>query len=118
MKVFIKNSSEIEELKIIDYPTEIDWTIDLLGNSGVHTDEEGHVHLSREEFDWWSRYIEGHEATERDIADLAEDAGVEYAEIQAQVFEYMGQQDMEDERARAVQKIEELREAYWGKVEE
>jgi hypothetical protein len=112
MKVIINNTNQVEELSIIDYKTGTDWTVDLLGNAGVHTGEEGAYHLDREDYEWWATYIDGHEATEKEIAELAENADVEYNEIQEKVFDYMGQQDMENERGRAIQILAELKEEY------
>lgn len=112
MNVQINNTNQVEELSIIDHNTGTDWTVDLLGNAGIHTDEEGNVHLDREDYEWWSTYIKGHEATEKEIAELAEQVGVEYNEIQGKVFEYMGQQDMENERGRAIQMLAKLKEEY------
>lgn len=109
MKVIINNTNQIEELSIIDHKSNTDWIVDLLGNAGIHKDADTDaVTMDREDFTWWQNYIEGHEATEREIAELAENAGVEYNEIQAKVFEYMGRQDMENERGRAIQILAEL----------
>ena len=115
MKVIITNQIEelSEELSIIDYKTGMDWIVDLLGNAGIHKDAETDaVTMDREEFDWWVEYINGYVSTEREIAELAEQADVEVSDIRNEVFEYMGQQDMENERGRAIQKLAELKEEY------
>jgi len=115
MKVIIKNTNRIEELTIADHYTGIDYSMDLLGNAGIHADADADtdaVTMDQEDFEWWQNYIEGHEATERECEELAAQAGVQYSEIQVKVFEYMGQQDMENERDRAIQMLAELREEY------
>jgi hypothetical protein len=115
MKVIISETGEIEELQIIDFKSGVDLSVDLLGNVGIHKDAViDAVTMDRENFNWWLKYIHGYEATEKDISDLAkeihEDAGI----IRCRVFDYMGQQDMENERDRAVQIIQEIREEFYN----
>ena len=111
MNVIITETGETRELSIVDIKTGIEWTVDLLGNAGIHKDADTDaVTMSQEDFDWWVEYINGHESTEQEIIDLAMTAGVDSAEIRNEVFAYMGQNDMENERERAVQILAELRD--------
>jgi len=110
MNVIIKETGETRELSIIDIKSGCDWTVDLLGNSGIHKNADTDaVTMDLDDFVWWETYINGHMATEYGIVELAMIAGVDTGEIRNDVFDYMGQQDMENERDRAVQRLEELR---------
>ena len=51
--VIIEESKKQEELEIIDPKTGLSWLSDLLGDYGVHPDEEGVYRMSQGDFDWW-----------------------------------------------------------------
>ena len=111
--VIINNTSEIETLSIIDRSSGVNWIADLLGDAGIHADEDGNYHMDREDFDWWAEYINGYTATEHDVAEMAEMTGEDFYKIRQRVMDYAGESnDMEYERPRAIQMLEEIAEEY------
>ena len=111
--VIINTTGEIETLSIIDRNSGVNWIADLLGNAGIHADEEGNYHMDREDFNWWVEYINGYQATENEIAEMAEKTGEDYYKIRQRVINYTNESnDMEYECFRAIQMLEEIAEEY------
>ena len=112
MQVIINETKEVKELTIIDDVTGTEWTRDLLGNSDIHTDSDNFYHMDAADYDWWAAYISGYKATEQEIFAIAEKSQKDPYQVQMEVFDYMGQNDMENERGRAIHKLEELAKEY------
>lgn len=112
MQVIINETKEVKELTIIDDVTGTEWTRDLLGNSDIHTDSDNFYHMDAADYDWWTAYITGYKATEQEIFAIAEKAQKDPYQVRMEVFDYMGQNDMENERGRAIQKLDELAKEY------
>jgi len=110
MNVIINETQKKEDLTIID--SNIEWTLDLLGNCGVNPSYDGQYHMDQEDYAWWKKYIEGCNATEQEIASLIEETGAPAEEIRKRVWEYLGQMDMEDERGRATHILAEIADEY------
>lgn len=112
MQVIINETKDVKDLTIIDDATGTEWTRDLLGNCNIHTDSDNFYHMDAADYVWWMGYITGYKATEQEIFALAEKAQKDPYQVRMEVFDYMGQNDMENERGRAIQKLEELAEEY------
>ena len=111
--VIINNTNEIETLSIIDWSSGVNWIADLLGYAGIHADEDGNYHMDREDFDWWVEYINGYTATEHEVAEMAEMTEEDFYKIRQRVMDYAGESnDMEYERPRAIQMLDEIAEEY------
>ena len=111
--VIINTTNEIETLSIIDRNSGVNWIVDLLGTAGIHADEEGNYHMDREDFSWWVVYINGYQATEREIAEMAEKTEENYYKIRQRVMDYANESnDMEYERLRAIHMLGEIAEEY------
>ena len=63
MKFIINETGNLEKLTIIDAKTGMDWSSDLIGNSGavgdyIHYDDaDGAYRIGHEVFVWWAEYI-------------------------------------------------------------
>lgn len=111
MQVIINETNEIKYLTIDDeHGTE--WTRDLLGNCNIHVGDDDSYHMDAADYEWWAEYIAGYKATEQEIFELAEKAQKDPYQVRMEVFDYMGQNDMESERGRAIQKLQELAVEY------
>ncbi len=112
MKVIINGTQEQRDLTAIDLATGTEYTRDLLGNCNIHAGDDDCYHMDDADYDWWTAYITGYDATEREIFDLAEKAKKDPYQIRQDVFDFMGQQDMENERERAIYRLRELAKEY------
>lgn len=72
MEFYITNTGEKKDLHISDRKSGLDWTSDLIGNSGDlnYNREEERYEMTSEDYDWWSNTIEGLNK----IDDLTEEA--------------------------------------------
>lgn len=117
-QVMINETREVKALKALDYATKTEYTRDLLGNADIHPDGDDMYHMDAADYEWWKVYIEGYNATEEEIFVLADKTGKDPYQIKMEVSEYCGQSDMENERGRAIHKLEELAEEYGVNSEE
>lgn len=77
MKFEIKETGKIENLRTYN-ESGVDWTEDLIGNSGaiggngyIHYDEEKNVYvISQSNYGWWNDYIVNMEQQEKEIKAL------------------------------------------------
>lgn len=76
MKFIINETGKHEELSIIDTKTGMDWSNDLIGNSGAvgqyieYDDVEDAYRINQEDFDWWSEYIAMYERYQEELDSL------------------------------------------------
>lgn len=76
MKFIINETGKHEELSIIDTKTGMDWSNDLIGNSGAvgqyieYDDAEDAYRITQEDFDWWSEYIAMYERYQEELDSL------------------------------------------------
>ena len=81
MKLFIKETSAIETLSIIDPRTGCDYIFDFVGNTGAFdrefeaTDENADFAISQADYDWWAKVGADNQALEYRIAELAAEHG-------------------------------------------
>ena len=81
MKLFIKETSAIETLSIIDPRTGCDYIFDFVGNTGAFdhefetTDENADFAISQADYDWWTKVVADNQALEYRIAELASEHG-------------------------------------------
>lgn len=73
--VIIEESKKQEELEIIDPKTGLSWSSDLLGNHGVHPNEEGAYLMSQEDFDWWQKLTVAHQNADEALHALLSSIG-------------------------------------------
>lgn len=123
MQVTIKETGKIEELTIRD-ASGIEWTSDLIGNTGafgdgqfVRDDESGVVTASQDTYDWWQAYIAGQVEVEEAIASLRSDLAdrgigqAEVAELVDRIRHETGD-DYESQRDLAMAEIKAIRDEY------
>lgn len=109
MTIIINETGERKELLAVDNTTGCEWTQDLLGNSGYQRkyDADDNVCMDADDYQWWSDYIAGYDATEREALEMADEVGVDGNKLFRACREYAGQDDMESERPRAMQYLQE-----------
>lgn len=107
--IMILENSEMKALHVYDI-TGIEWTRDCLGNAGVHADEEGIYHLSKDDFKWWEAYIDGENATVADVERIASERNMSPYTLMQSLRIYVGDtcSDMEYERAIATEFLAHL----------
>lgn len=83
MKFLINETKEHKTLSIIDQ-NGVDWTDDLIGNTGAigdyiqYDEDEEAYRISQGDFDWWEEYINNAEADEEELMELLKDYDGEY----------------------------------------
>ena len=83
MKFIINETGNLEKLTIIDAKTGMDWSSDLIGNSGavgdyIHYDDAaGAYSIGQEDFDWWAEYISMYERYQEKLDALKEKYGAD-----------------------------------------
>lgn len=86
MKMIINETGVQESLSIIDSESGIDWTEDLIGNTGaignyIQYDKKINAyHISQENFDWWANYIKSAQEDSDKLEELKD--LYEYADMQ------------------------------------
>lgn len=120
-----EDTNETEDLSIIDKKSGTNWIADLLGNSGsialnkatwnpgvhgrdIYHDDEGNYHMTRDNYNWWAKYIKGQEWIEEEEEALRE-LGATDEQIEGARDRIYGN-DMEDEIDIARKEFGELRE--------
>ena len=95
MKVKLE-TGEVKELSIIDPESGVNWVGDLIGNAGSFVDgqfvwsEEDDAYLATTEtYDWWAKYIEDQEQTERDMEELADELGMSASDVRFYISEHV-----------------------------
>lgn len=88
MEIRIIETNELKELNIFD-ANGINWINDLLGNNDAtkYNQETEEHEMSSENFEWWGEYINNHDTDEKEIAELAEELGIEKSEIYDRINE-------------------------------
>jgi hypothetical protein len=117
MNVKITETGKIELLSIRD-KNGIDWTNDLIGNTGAFSDgllvwseEDDAYEANQETFDWWSEYISGYEATETEIEELASKLNIDPWIIRERIGKAQDT-DYEYHRGCAITAMQEIEEEY------
>ena len=83
MEFIINETGKLEELTIIDPQTGMDWSNDLIGNSGAvgqyiqYDDAEDAYRINQEDFDWWAEYISMYKRYQDELASLKEQYGAD-----------------------------------------
>lgn len=118
MQIKINETDEIKTLSIVD-DNGIEWTQDLIGNAGklgvpdgfTWSEEEGIYLVGQDEYYWWANYIADHNATAEEARALAEELGVDLAEVYELIAARTGN-DYDMHRWEAQQAMQELREQH------
>jgi len=119
MNTKIIETGEIKTLSIRD-ERGIDWTNDLIGNTGAMQDgqftwsEQDNAYLvSQDTYDWWAQYIADTEQTDADIVELADKYDIQVSDIKDRIaVEMDGINDYDDHRATAVRAMEDIENEY------
>lgn len=99
MKITIIETSEKEELKIIDPESGVNWANDLLGNHGALPDyDDDTYHMSQADYDWWDDLITDYQAADDILSDIMSElneddqdlANKEIYEIDCDLADYHG----------------------------
>lgn len=107
MKILV--NGEERNLSIIDRKSGCDWILDLLGNyNALVQDENENYVMDEDDYNWWSEYIAGVEKYE-DLAEEMIEDGFDSEEIWNVINEAIGGIDLEDQPARALEALEELK---------
>ena len=83
MTIKIKETSEMEELSLIDPKSGTDWTGDLLGNHDAemeYDDDTGTYTMTQENYDWWSDLINRYQAADDTCHELLSELDDEASE--------------------------------------
>ena len=81
MKFIINETGKPEELTIIDSKTGMDWSSDLIGNSGAvgqyiqYDDGAEAYRINQDDFTWWSEYIAMYERCQEQLEALRDQYG-------------------------------------------
>lgn len=95
MEIKIIETSEIEELSIVDPKSGTDWVGDLLGNHDAIKDYDDVAIMSQEDFDWWKKLIEEYQKADYRYHELLGDLDNEDREKLMGVAQDLGC-DLED----------------------
>lgn len=95
-------------------PNGLEYTTDLIGNTGKHADADGVMRMTTDEYLWWDAYIRGEELTEAETLTAAELIKDEFggnaenaaAFIRAEIGDQSN--EMNDERAAAIRVMNTL----------
>lgn len=116
MNVKIRETGKLETLSTIDRKSGVNWTGDLVGNSGAFadgqfewSDEDDAYLVSQDDYDWWVKYISDLETTEAEAEALAERLGISVDDVMDRIGEYQdGDYDSHRHQAqRAMQNLED-----------
>ena len=83
MKFVINETDAREELTIIDPKTGMDWSNDLIGNSGamgdyIHYDTGADAYrISQEDYAWWAGYVSMYGRYQDELTSLKEQYGAD-----------------------------------------
>lgn len=117
MDVKIIETGKVVKLEIRD-ENNIDWSSDLIGNSGATIDgqfvfdREEEIYLaSAETVEWWQNYIRETNATDDDVRKLAQELNISESDIRERISENTDG-DYNYHRRQAQQAMAELREEY------
>lgn len=116
MKFIINETGKREELYIIDRKSGVDWSGDLIGNSGaigdyIKYDEDAEAYrIGQEDYDWWVAYIAMYERYADELEALREQYGIDAVDdIISRPELWLGDDYAEHERELQAQ-IEAVRE--------
>ena len=131
MKIKIQGTTEIRDIKVIDYSSGQDYLGDVVASCGESykwdTEAEAYV-MPLYAADWWTEYADGHAATEAEIDELWGIIDGLTTEQQQEILPDIGRssawrpdvaayvyqdfpEDLSDERELAEQRVAELRSA-------
>lgn len=90
MKIRIKGTGELKELRVVGN-NGVEWTGDLLGNydATTHNRETEEHEMSSTDFEWWDEYICHLEKDASEIAELAEEFGIDESKLWDRINENM-----------------------------
>ena len=74
----------------------------MLGNAGLRHDDDGTIHMSAKDYEWWCEYIRGQEAIKEAAEDMTEDERTRLRDKYPAV-------DFEDEAGAALDLIAEIK---------
>lgn len=118
MNVMIRETGKVQELSIIDRESGVDWTNDLVGNAGAFNDgqfewseEHNAYRATQDTYDWWARYIEDNETTEREAQQLAEELDISVEDVYYNI-QVNTRSDYGNHRSEAIQAMQILKEAF------
>lgn len=120
MKIRITDTNTIEELAVY-IEGGIEWTADLIGNTGALQDPEqfraldddpdgAEYECDRDTYEWWQGYIDGCNATDTDIRDLSDALAMDEGDVRRLVYDRVGGVDLEDERGAVISAIADIRD--------
>lgn len=85
MLVKIKETDQVQELKIVDPETNVEYTQDEIGNTGDLNgcDHDGEYHvMSNDMYDWWNSFLAKKQESENMIHEYGRDNLVDDEEYQ------------------------------------
>lgn len=116
MNVKINNTNIIVSLTATDPDTGIEWTQDMIGNTGAMNDgqfvwsEEDNAYLADQEtYDWWDRYITQYNRTCDEVQELASEFGIDESIIYDRIADMTNHHDYETHRRSALLAMHDIR---------
>lgn len=123
MNVKIIETGKIVELTYRPRTAEGDWAEEVIGNNdGFGSPEDGKIKRTITEYgnteyeataqtvEWWKDFFAGEEATDAEIAELADKLDVSEVDVRDYVAQRTGDFDLEHYRAKAIEALQELRD--------
>lgn len=111
MKFFIKETSTIETLSIIDPKSGVDYISDFIGNAGALSDgqfeydEDRDAYVcSQANFDWWETVVSENQSLDNRIHELSQEHGLDAV---YEIIHAAGSTDLEDHAANVNQALDE-----------
>jgi len=108
MKITIKETGDIKELRLVDPDTGVDWIADFVGNTGTlddgqfEADDDGYT-ASRETYEWWEGVVATRQSNDNRIHALEQEHGDEAVRKVVDV----GSMDLDDETNAIAQALDE-----------
>jgi len=106
MEIIIKETSEVENISIIDPTSGVNYISDFIDSSAFDWDEDRDAYVcDRETFDWWDTVVADHQLLNERIADLVKEHG---SEAVYEVVNTAGNVDLADYAATVNQNLDDV----------
>ena len=83
MKIIIKETQELKELKFIDRKSGCEYTNDLVGNHQElnYNEEIDRYEFTQDDFDFWEKYLSDHEKIEEMVFEFSEKHNLKFDDV-------------------------------------
>lgn len=101
MQIAIEGTIRVENL-VARNENGIEFTADLIEAGNLSHLDDGTPVMSQADFDWWTEYIVNDQLTKANARKLADDTGMDYADIMMEISKAQANTDMDGHRNAAI----------------